>query len=91
MIDLILTTVLVVLVLNVLAALIRVLRGPTGRDRLLGVVLAGTTGTGVLLVASVLTDVPALRDAALVIVALATVVVLARVRGEADLGAGVAE
>lgn len=78
MTDLVLTAVLVVLVVNVLASVVRVLRGPSGRDRLLGVVLAGTTGAGILLVSSVLADVPALRDTALVIVALATVVVLAR-------------
>lgn len=78
MTDLVLTVVLVVLVVNVLASVARVLLGPSGRDRLLGVVLAGTTGAGILLVSSVLADVPALRDTALVIVALATVVVLAR-------------
>lgn len=81
----VLTVVLVVLVLNVLLALVRVLRGPSGRDRLLGVVLAGTTGTGVLLVTSVLADIDALRDTALVVVALATVVVLARVGGEQEV------
>lgn len=85
MTDLILTLVLGALVLNVLAAVVRVLRGPTGRDRLLGVVLAGTTGTAVLLVASALVDVAALRDTALVVVALATLVVLVRVRGEQEV------
>lgn len=84
MTDTVLTVVLVVLVLNMLGALVRVLGGPTGRDRLLGVVLAGTTGAGVLLVASVLAPAPALRDAALVVVALATVVVLARVGTERE-------
>lgn len=87
MTDLVLTVVLVVLVVNALASVVRVLRGPTGRDRLLGVVLAGTTGTGVLLVSSVLVDLPALRDAGLVVVALATVVVLARTGMERE-GAG---
>lgn len=82
MTDLVLTVVLVVLVLNVLACLVRVLGGPTGRDRLLGVVLAGTTGAAVLLVTSVVADVPAVRDAALVVVALATVTVVARVSTE---------
>lgn len=82
MTDLILTVTLVALVLNVLACLVRVLGGPTGRDRLLGVVLAGTTGAAVLLVTSVLADVPAARDAALVVVALATVTVVARVSTE---------
>lgn len=85
MTDYLLTAVLGVLVLNVLAAVVRVLRGPTGRDRLLGVVLAGTTGTAVLLVASTLTGTAALRDTALVVVALATLVVLARGRGEQEV------
>lgn len=84
--DLVLTLVLVVLVVNLLACLVRVLGGPTGRDRLLGVVLAGTTGAAVLLVTSVLVDVPALRDAALVLVALATVVVVTRVGLEREVG-----
>lgn len=87
MTDLVLTAVLVVLVLNVLACLVRVLGGPTGRDRLLGVVLAGTTGAAVLLVTAVLADVPAVRDAALVVVALATVTVVARVSTEREAGA----
>lgn len=84
MTDLVLTVVFVALVLNMLACLARVLGGPTGRDRLLGVVLAGTTGAAVLLVASVVADVPALRDGALVVVALATVVVIARVSTERE-------
>lgn len=87
MTDLVLTSVLVVLVLNLLACLVRVLGGPTGRDRLLGVVLAGTTGAVVLLVVSVLEDMSAARDAALVLVALATVVVVARASSEREAGA----
>ena len=34
----------VALVINILACLVRVVRGPTYRDRVTGVVLAGTTG-----------------------------------------------
>lgn len=83
-----LITVLVVLVLNMLVCLVRVLRGPTGRDRLLGVVLSGTTGSAVLLVAATVTGTTALRDAALVLVALATVVVVARVSTEREQEGG---
>lgn len=83
MTDTVLTVVLALLAVNVLLSLVRVVRGPTGRDRLLGVVLSGTTGAAVLLVAATLTGTTALRDTALVVVALATVVVLARVRGDA--------
>ena len=56
---------------------------PTGRDRVLGVVLSGTTGAALLAVVSVLTDTPALRDVALAVVALATVIAVARVRADA--------
>lgn len=86
MTQIVLSLLLVVLVGNVLAVVVRVVLGPTGRDRLLGVVLAGTTGSAVLLVAAVLTDLAALRDTALVVVALATVVVLARVDSERRAG-----
>jgi multicomponent Na+:H+ antiporter subunit F len=74
----------VVLGANLLLCLVRVLRGPTGRDRLLGVLLTGTTGAGLLAVLSVRTGVPALRDVALVMMALAAVVVVSRLRAEAE-------
>ena len=50
---------------------------------MLGVVLSGTTGAALLAVVSVLTDTPALRDVALAVVALATVIAVARVRADA--------
>lgn len=78
----VLTALIVVLVANVLLALVRVLAGPSDRDRITGVLLAGTTGAAALATASVLRDSPALRDVALVIVALAAVVVVARLRSE---------
>lgn len=78
----VLTAITVVLTLNVVVCLVRVVAGPTGRDRLLGVVLAGTTGAATLLVLSVLTGQAALRDVALGGVALATVVAVVRVRAE---------
>lgn len=81
MTQIVLPVVLVVLVVNVLAAGVRVVLGPTSRDRLLGVVLTGTTGAAALLVASVVLGSAALRDTALVVVALATVVVVAQVGG----------
>jgi multicomponent Na+:H+ antiporter subunit F len=74
----------VVLGLNLLLCLVRVLRGPTGRDRLLGVLLTGSTGAALLAVLSVSTGVPALRDAALVMAALASVVAVARLRAETE-------
>jgi multicomponent Na+:H+ antiporter subunit F len=84
----VLTVLLIVLVANMLLALVRVLLGPSGRDRLTGVLLAGTTGAAGLATASVLTGVRALRDVALVLVALAVVVVVARLRAEQDSRAG---
>lgn len=84
MTTIVMSVVLLVLVANVLIAVARIVLGPSGRDRLLGVVLAGTAGSAVLLVTSVLTGSAALRDAALVVVALATVVVVARVSSDRE-------
>lgn len=84
MIAPVLNGVVVVLGINLLLCLVRVLRGPTGRDRLLGVLLTGTTGAGILAVLSVSTGVAALRDAALVMMALAAVVAVSRLRAEAE-------
>lgn len=75
-----LTITLAFLALTMLGTLVRVVRGPQRADRLIGVALASTTGIGFLLVAAVRFDVPALRDAALVIGALAVVVVASSVR-----------
>jgi multicomponent Na+:H+ antiporter subunit F len=80
--DALLTVVAVVLTLNVLAGLARVLLGPSTRDRLLGAVLLGTTGVALPAVLAEVTDVPALRDAALALVALAALVAVVRVRAE---------
>ncbi|GGG63501.1 hypothetical protein GCM10011374_28640 [Kocuria dechangensis] len=84
MIGPVLDGVAVVLGLNLLLCLVRVLRGPTGRDRLLGVLLTGSTGAALLAVLSVSTGVPALRDAALVMAALSSVVAVARLRAETE-------
>lgn len=82
MTPVVLTVVLVVLVVNLLVSLARVSSRASGRELLLGVVLAGTTGAALLVVASVRYDVAALRDTALVMMALATVVVVVRVSSE---------
>jgi multicomponent Na+:H+ antiporter subunit F len=70
------------LLLNVLVGLVRVLLGPTTRDRLLGVVLLGTTGVALLAVLAEVADIAALRDTALALVALAALVVVVRLRAE---------
>jgi multicomponent Na+:H+ antiporter subunit F len=70
------------LLLNVLVGLARVLLGPATPDRLLGVILLGTTGVALLAVLAEVTGLPALRDTALALVALAALVVVVRVRAE---------
>jgi multicomponent Na+:H+ antiporter subunit F len=70
------------LLLNVLVGGARVLLGPSTRDRLLGVVLLGTTGVALLAVLAEVTGMPALRDTALALVALATLAVVVRIRAE---------
>lgn len=82
MLDALLFAVAAFLVLNVLVGLVRVLRGPTTRDRLLAVVLLGTTGVALLAVLAEAADAPALRDVALVLVVLAVLIVVVRVRAE---------
>jgi multicomponent Na+:H+ antiporter subunit F len=61
------------LLANLLAALIRVARGPTAADRLLAALLFGTTGVAVLLLLAYAGGGPGLVDAALVIAVLAAI------------------
>lgn len=81
-IDLLLHAAAAFLVVNVLVSLVQVFRGPTARHRLLVVVLLGTTGTGVLALLAEADSIPALRDGAIVLIALATLIVAVRVRAE---------
>jgi len=62
-----------VLLALVSLALVRVLRGPDALDRMMGVQLFGTAGTGVLLLLGEALALPGLRDAALVLALLAAV------------------
>lgn len=68
------------LVLNVLAGLVRVLRGPSFADRMLVAQLFGTTGVAVLLLLSAEPGAGALRDVALIFSLLASITVVAFVR-----------
>jgi multicomponent Na+:H+ antiporter subunit F len=61
----------VLLLANLLAALARVMRGPTGADRMLAALLFGTTGVAVLLLLVDAGANPALVDVALVFALLA--------------------
>lgn len=74
----------VILVVNFLASSVRVLLGPAGRDRLSALVLLSTTGAAVLAVLAELMEMSGLRDAALAIVALATITVIVRVVAERE-------
>lgn len=66
----------IVLLACILVGVVRALRGPTDRDRLVAFILLGTTGVALLVVLASAVDSAALRDAALTVVALATVVVV---------------
>ena len=68
------------LLLNLVAGMWRVLRGPTAADRMLAAQLFGTTSVAVLLVLAQATDKAALRDVALVFALLAAVTAIAFVR-----------
>lgn len=77
----------VVLALNLLLCLVRVVKGPGSRDRLLGVFLSGTTGVGLMLVLSVAMELAALRDVGLIMTALSAVVAIALLRAEEQVRA----
>lgn len=70
------------LLVSVLVALARTVIGPTTRDRLMALLLVGTTGAAILAVLAEATGVRALRDVALAVVALAAIVVAVRVQAE---------
>lgn len=70
------------ILMNLLAGIVRVLKGPTLQDRMMTAQLFGTTGVAVLLVLAEATGVAALRDVALVFALLGAVAVVAFVRGE---------
>lgn len=74
----------VFLVLTLAAGLVRVLRGPTGADRMLSAQLLGTTGVAILLLLAEVQEEAALRDAAFLLALLAVFAVIAfvhRARG----------
>ncbi len=73
----------VFLLLNMAAAMLRVLRGPTTADRLLTGQLFGTTGVAILLLLAEATGQPALRDVAIVFALLAVLLVVCFTRTSA--------
>jgi len=61
---------------TLLLAFVRVFRGPTAEDRLLGIQSFGTVGTAVVVLLSQATHLPGLLDVALVMAMLAAVTVI---------------
>ena len=68
------------LLLNLMAAMVRIIRGPQPADRLMTGQLFGTTGVAILLLLAEAGESPALRDVALVFVLLAVLIVICFVR-----------
>ncbi len=68
------------LLATALVGLWRVLRGPTAADRMVAAQLIGTSGAALLLVLAHHSQVPALRDTALVLALLAAVLTAALVQ-----------
>jgi multicomponent Na+:H+ antiporter subunit F len=68
---------LLFLLLNLAAGLVRVARGPTAADRMLAVLLFGSTTVAMLLIMAEWMQMPALRSVALLFVMLAAVLSLA--------------
>lgn len=69
-----------ILLLTILAGVWRALYGPGQANRVLAIQLFGTTGTAILLILADVQNLPALRDAALVLALLAAVVSAALVQ-----------
>lgn len=67
----------VFLLLNLGAGMLRVLKGPTRADRMLALLLFGSTTVALLLILAELQEMSALRDVALLIVLLAAIISVA--------------
>lgn len=75
--DALLPLVMLFLLLNLGAGLLRVWRGPTASDRMLAALLFGSTTVAILLLLAQWQGQPALRDVALLFVLLATILSVA--------------
>lgn len=89
-IDTLYTVVSIFLLLNILAGLFRVSRGPSRGDRMLATQLFGTLGVAIMLLLAEALGRPALRDVALVLVLLTVIntVVFVRFAGQSNNRAG---
>lgn len=77
MIELLLPCMLLFLLLNLAAGLVRVARGPTAADRMLAILLFSSTTVAMLLIMAEWMAAPALRSVALLFVMLAAILSLA--------------
>lgn len=77
MMELALPAIAIFLLLNLLAGMLRVYRGPTLADRMLAVLLFSTTTVAVLLILAEWMNLPALRHVAMLFVMLASILSLA--------------
>ena len=75
--DIILPGVVVFLLLNLIAGMVRVYQGPTQADRMLAALLFSTTTVASLLILAEWMAAPALRNVALLFVMLASILSLA--------------
>ena len=69
-----------ILLLNIAAGLVRILRGPTPGDRMLAAQLFGTSGVALMLLLAQAQSSPVLRDVALVFALLAVLATVAFVK-----------
>jgi multicomponent Na+:H+ antiporter subunit F len=77
-----------VILLNIAASLVRVLRGPTRADRMMGAQLIGTGGVAVLVLLSLVHRQPGVLDVALLLALLAAFAAVAFVKSLSPDGAG---
>ncbi|MEE4297583.1 MAG: monovalent cation/H+ antiporter complex subunit F [Wenzhouxiangella sp.] len=77
MMDDALAGIVLFLILNLVAGMIRIYRGPTLADRMLAALLFSTTTVAALVIMAEWLDAPALRSVALLIVMLASILSLA--------------
>jgi multicomponent Na+:H+ antiporter subunit F len=77
MMDIILPAMVLFLIINLVAGMLRVYRGPTLADRMLAALLFSTTTVAALLILAEWMALPALRNVALLMVMLASILSLA--------------
>lgn len=77
MMEIVLPAMVLFLIINLVAGMLRVYRGPTRADRMLAALLFSTTTVAALLILAEWMALPALRNVALLIVMLASILSLA--------------